>query len=104
MIPAPLRGTHPLVKYINQLRDEIASSRVMSFVGGKIERGPSGTKLESNPIPGASVVYVKCCLADGSEAYLPVMIRGIVYTTNGGTTTPLVATEGDVPNGAIVLE
>jgi hypothetical protein len=104
MIPAPLRGTHPLVKYINQLREEIAASRLVSFVGGKVERGPTGTKIESDSIPGARVVYVKCCLADASEAYLPVMVRGIAYTANAGTTTPMAVTTGNVPNNATVLE
>jgi hypothetical protein len=104
MIPAPLRGTHPLVKYINQLREEILASRLVSFVGGNLERGPTGTKIEANSPPGASVVYVKCCLADSSEAYLPVVVRGVAYTANAGTTTALPVTTGNVPDGETVLE
>ncbi len=104
MIPAPLRGTHPLVKYINQLREEIQASRVLSFVGGKLERGPNGTKLEANPQAGARVVHVKCCLADGTEAYLPVMISGNAFRTNNGETVTLDIVESDVPDGSLTLE
>jgi len=50
------------------------------------------------------VVYVKCCLADESFAYMPVIKVGDAYDANGGTTTPMTVTTGDVPDGETVLE
>lgn len=104
MIPPRLQGSDPLVAWLNKLRDEVAASKLNSVVGGTFTRGPGGTNIVVKPTKALRVVYVKCCLADSSEAYLPVLVAGEAFTTNAGATTPLTVAAGDVPDGAIILE
>lgn len=104
MIPPRLQGTDPLVSWLNKLRDEVAASKLNSVVGGTFTRGPGGTNIVVSPKLVGKVVHVKCCLTDGTNAYLPVLVIGEAYTTNTGTTGDLTVTSGDVPDGAVVLE
>lgn len=104
MIPPRLQGTDPLVGWLNKLRDEVAANKINSIVGASFSRGPGGTNIAIGSLIPGKVVYVKCCLTDGSTAYLPVLVLGTAYTDNAGTTTDLAVTSGNVPTGAEVLE
>lgn len=50
------------------------------------------------------VVYIKACLDDGTECYVPVVIDGIIYAQNTGTVTAPEINAGSVPSGEQVLE
>jgi len=55
--------------------------------------------------PGGTLVYIKACLDDGSEAFIPLRIYGKIYALAGGTgyVTPTID-PGDVPDGAKLLQ
>lgn len=89
--------------WCRQLLRACVASQLQSGPGYKVRRTKDGTFLELDNY-NASTVYVKCCLGDGTEAYLPVLVRGKVFTANAGTTTALTVTTGNVPDGNIVLE
>jgi len=44
-IPGKLGGTHPLVRWLNDLRDIVLANKLNSLKGGKILRGPDGVNL-----------------------------------------------------------
>ena len=95
--------SNPIAAWCRKLLRACLASEIKPGVGYRVSRTAMGTTLEILPA-GARVVYVKCCLADGSNAYLPVLVRGAAYTANAGTTTDLTVTAGNVPDGAVVLE
>jgi len=101
--PAKLSGTAKLVGWLNKVLEAAVSSRVTSFVGGQIIRGPGGTQLVVGP-KNRRVVLVKCCLADGSECFLPVVTAGEPYRTLPETVTAETVTESDAPEGSTVLQ
>lgn len=49
-------------------------------------------------------VYMKACLADGREVFVPVVIDGTIYALNDGTVVEPTIDEGSVPDGEQVLE
>lgn len=44
-IPGPLTGSHPLVGWLNRLRQWLISDRLVSVVGGKLQQTPTGRVL-----------------------------------------------------------
>lgn len=54
-LPGKLAGDHPLVTWLNKLRDFAAGCRVMSVHGGRFAQGANGTQIwvTSSPAGGA---------------------------------------------------
>ena len=94
---------NPIAAWCRKLLAACKASEIKSGVGYNVKRTSGGTTLELDE-RNAQSVFVKCCLEDGTFVYLPVLIRGKAYTTNEGTVTAFVATDGNVPDGSIVLE
>jgi hypothetical protein len=101
--PAKLSGTAKLVGWLNKLLEAAISARVTSVIGGQLIRGPAGTQLVVNG-KDRRVVLVKCCLADGTECFLPVVTAGEPYRTLPETVTAETVTESDAPSGSTVLQ
>lgn len=78
-------------------------------VDATITRGDQGTVITLPNFPaggGASsqVIYMKACLEDGSECYVPVVISGTIYALPADTpgTAPTIDA-GKVPDGTVEL-
>jgi hypothetical protein len=102
-IPGKLSGSHPLVGWLNRLRESVIRSRVTSVVGAEVSTGQGGTTLKVPAQKPVRIVYVKCCLEDNTEVYLPVFAAGQPFRSNGGTTTAETIREEDIPDGATYL-
>jgi hypothetical protein len=49
-------------------------------------------------------IYVKCCLEDGSVAYIPILTLGKICRRNKGSTIAATIASADVPDNLKVLE
>lgn len=101
--PGKLTGTHPLVPWLNSLREACISARVTSVVNGTMTRGPGGTSIVCGKLPSGQLIYIKACLEDGSECYVPLSVMGVIYELNTGTVTAPTINAGSVPDGSTVL-
>ena len=107
-VPPKLSGTSPLVPWLNRLREATQSALINSVVNGRYSRGPGGTQLicspGQNPNTG-TLVYIKACLEDGTEAYVPLLIYGKIYAlaTGTGYVTPTIDS-GAVPDNSKLLQ
>lgn len=95
--------SNPIAAWCRKLLRACLASELKSGVGYKVRRTSAGTFIDLQKNAG-KIVYVKCCLADSTEAYLPVLVVGEAYNANAGTTNALTVVTGDVPDGATVLE
>jgi len=103
-LPARKKGNGREAIEWNRMVDCLKSLAPVRGGGVSVTHTPTGSIHSLPQLPkGWLVVYVKCCLEDASTAYLPVLTRGPIYTTNTGTTVPVTVIEGDVPDGQSVL-
>jgi hypothetical protein len=102
-----MRSGTPFSTEWNALVDYVTSLRIAKSDGVTVKHTSHGTALSPVEKPRATPlrkVYVRCCLSDGTEAFLPVVIAGNPVRSNGGTTNAITILEVDVPDNSEVLE
>lgn len=69
---------------------------------------PEGSVVSGESKPKQSnlgqTVYIKCCLTDGREAFVPIRVHGLIYATAAGTYQEVTIEESDVPDEAFVIQ
>lgn len=100
--PKPFTHTTPFTDWLNRLLAGVKSNELKSGVGYRVKTTSNGTTLEIlGGAMGGQTVYVKACLEDGTECYVPIKVFGTIYRDRADApgTTPTIDA-GKVPDGS----
>lgn len=84
----------------------VTSNGVTTYLEADIKMSPLGGIVTLPDILFASgdgtaqIVYVKACLADGTECYVPIKVYGTIYRLPGSSVTTPTIDAGAVPDGS----
>jgi hypothetical protein len=102
--PRPSGSSHE-ARFAQWVWDKLARLNFTTGGNTRVDQTTTGITITAKPAQtDGALIYVKACLADGTECYLPIRIYGPILRTNELETIAPTITEADVPVGALVLE
>ena len=102
-IPARITGIGAIGDIFNRIFTCLKRRTLIAGPGISLVETEHGVRVSLVNQTARNVMFVKACLADGTECYLPIMAAGDPFRTNDGTTEAVAVIEEDVPDNSRVL-
>lgn len=103
-IPANTQSGGLFGDLLNRIFSCLRKRTPVAGSGIALNETQQGVVISAN-IPTGTVIYIKACLGDGTECYVPVRTAGMPFRSIGAADYEAVSiTEEDIPDGSIVLE
>ena len=102
-VPSNVSGMGAFGDILNRIFSCLKRRTIISGQGIKLDETESGVVVSLITLPAKNVIWIKACLEDGSECFVPVVTTGSPVRSNDGATQAVTVIEQDVPDNSFYL-